>query len=102
MLKLSGSERYDPGSSALAAMRSLAMLSDRMNRRIVSAVPSLIHRVATAAEIGDAMTQSARIALLNDHAAGGSGATTYARRRPAPMHLARPAMCQQMSGAMAA
>ena len=76
MLKLSGSERYEPGSSAFAAMRSRAMLSDRMNRRIVSAVPSLIHRVATAAEIGDAMTQSARIALLNDHAAGASGATT--------------------------
>src|ERR1700733_3430242 len=76
MLKLSGSERYAPGSKAFAAMRSRAMLSDRMNLRIVSAVPSLIHRVATAAEIGDAITQSARIALLNDHAAGGSGATT--------------------------
>src|SRR5262249_33628202 len=76
MLKLNGSERYEPGSSACAAMRSPAMLSDRMKRTIMSAVPSLIHRVATAAGTGEAITQSARIALLNDHAAGAVGATT--------------------------
>ena len=52
------------------------MLSARMKRRIVSAVPSWIQRVATAAAIGEAITQSARIAPLNDQAERASGAIT--------------------------
>ena len=40
---------------------------------MVSAVPSSIQRVAIAAEIGDAITQSARMALLNDQPAAGVG-----------------------------
>ena len=75
-LKLRGSERYEPGSMARDAIFSRAIVSDRVNRRIMSAVPSVIQRVATAAVIGEAMTQSARIALLNDQPARVSGAIT--------------------------
>ena len=57
-------------------MRWRAAVSARMKRRIVSAVPSSIQRVASAAVIGEAITQSARIAALNDQPARASGATT--------------------------
>jgi hypothetical protein len=52
------------------------MLSDRMNRRIVSAVPSLIHRVATAAEIGDAMSAERAHCAVERPRGWASGATT--------------------------
>ncbi len=71
-------------------------------------MPSLIHRVETAAEIGDAITQSARIALLNDHAAGGvgrddigqtqAGANAFRKPRDMPADVRRDG--RQRRGAM--
>jgi hypothetical protein len=59
-----------------AASFCRAVVSARMKRSIVSAVPSSIQRVTSATVKGEAITVAARSAEANGHAERVSGTTT--------------------------
>ena len=65
-----------PGPKASAAMRRRARVSPRIASSTASAVPVRIHRVATAAETGEAMPATALSRPATWSAPAASGAAT--------------------------
>lgn len=75
-LKARGSDRTPAFGRILAANCWRAKASVRMKRKMASAVPSSIQRVASATVSGYAMILAARIAAAKGQACFASGATT--------------------------